>query len=82
VEREIVLEGDIRKMYNSIHIEKVEQHCHRFLWRDLEERPPDTYIIQRVSMGDRPAAANNTEAIYKTAELFESQFPYVARLLK
>jgi len=81
-EREILLLGDIREMYNSIHIEKVEQHCHRFLSRDLEERLPDTCIIQRVSMGDCPAAAISTEAIYKTAELFESQFSYVACLLQ
>jgi len=33
-------------------------------------------------MGNCPAAEITTEAIYKTAELYESQFLYVARLLK
>jgi len=68
-------------MYNSIYIEKVEQHRHRFLWRDLE-RPPDTYIIQKGSMGNCPAAVISTEAIYKTAELYEGQFTNLTRLLK
>jgi Mor family transcriptional regulator len=81
-EREHVLIGDIRKMYNSIFIEEVEQHCHRFLWRNLENRQPDIYLITRVNMGDRPAAAISSEAIYKTADLFHSEYPEVACLLK
>jgi len=81
VEREIVLLGDIRKMYNSIYIEKVEQHRHRFFWGNLE-RPPDTYIIQKRSMGNCSATIISKEAIYKTAELYEGQFTNVTRLLK
>ena len=77
-----VLVGDIRKMYNSIFIEATEQHCHRFLWRKLEDREPDIYIIQRVNMGDRPAAAISSEAIYKTADMCQDSSPEVSNLLK
>ena len=77
-----VIVGDIRKMYNSVHVNDVESHCHRFLWRNLEtNRSPDVYVIQRVNMGDKPAGATSTEAIYKTAAMFQSDYPRVAELL-
>lgn len=78
----IALVADIRKMYNSIHIGPIEQHCHRFLWRNLEDREPDVYMITRVNMGDRPAAAISAEAIYKTADMVEPGHPDVSHLLK
>ena len=81
-ENQSVIVGDIKKMYNSIYVESTEQHCHRFLWRDLENRVPDVYVITRVNMGDRPAAAISSEAIYKTADLFNTDYPDVSRLLK
>ena len=34
-EEQVVLIGDIRKMYNSVHLDILEQHTHRFLWREL-----------------------------------------------
>ena len=77
------IQADIPKMYNLVFIEEVKQHCHRLLWRDLEtDRQPDKYIITRVNMGDRPAAAISTEAIYMTAKLFEGMYPRVAELLR
>ena len=81
-EEQVALVGDIRKMYNSIHINPTEQHCHRFLWRDLETREPDIYAITRVNMGDRPAAAISAEAIYMTADMNADIFPDVTQLLK
>ena len=82
-EEQVALVGDIRKMFNSVHIKPLEQHCHRFLWRDLEtERDPDIYMMTRVNMGDTPAPAISTEAVYKTADLFKDQSPQAANLLK
>lgn len=82
-EEQIAFVGDIRKMFNSIHLKPLEQHCHRFLWRDLiTDRDPDTYVMTRVNMGDTPAPAISTEAVYKTAEMFESDSPKAANLLK
>jgi hypothetical protein len=40
--------GDIKKMFHSVHLEEPEMHCHRFLWRDLEQRNPDIYVMTRV----------------------------------
>jgi len=81
-EEPVVILDDIRKMYNSIYIEQVEQHCHRIIWRDLEDRLPDVYVILRVTMGDCPAAAISTEAIYKLAALSEREYPAVAQILQ
>ena len=82
-EEQVALVGDIRQMSHSIHLKPLEQHCHRFLWRDLEtDREPDGYVMTRVNMGDTPAPAISTEAVYKTADMFESESPKAANLLK
>ena len=57
------------------HVEEIEQHCHRFLWRDMEGRDPDVYVILRVNMGDKPAGAISAEALYKTAAMFKEAYP-------
>ena len=82
-EEQVALVGDIRKMFHSIHLKPLEQHCHRFLWRDLEtDQEPDVYVMTRVNMGDTPAPAISTEAMYKTADMFETDSPKAANLLK
>lgn len=78
-----VLVGDIRKMFHTVRITEQEQHCHRFLWRNLNtNRPPDIYVITRVNFGDKPAPAICAEAILKTATLCEQSHPRVAVMLR
>ena len=82
-EESVGVVGDIRKMFHSVHLEELEQHCHRFLWRDLIiDKPPDIYVMLRVNMGDKPAPAICTEAIYLTADKFQDISPQAAQLLK
>ena len=82
-EEQLALVGDIRKMFHSIHLKPLEQHCQRFLWGNLEiDREPDVYVMTRVNMGDTPAPAISTEAVYKTADMFETESPKAANLLK
>lgn len=41
-EDHIGLTCDISKIYNSVRMSVFDQHCHRFLWRELETaRAPD-----------------------------------------
>ena len=80
-EDKVAVVVDISKMYNSIHTTETEHHTHRFLWRDYENRKPDVYIITRVNMGDRPAAAISSEVIRQTGDKFKGQHPRVAELL-
>ncbi|XP_064637019.1 uncharacterized protein LOC135493548 [Lineus longissimus] len=52
-ERPIAIYGDISKMYHSILISPtVDANTHRFLWRNLENRPPDTYKKLVLTSGD------------------------------
>ena len=82
-EEAVALVGDIRKMFNSVHLKEMDKHCHRFLWRNLEDdKPPDIFVIERVNMGDTPAPAVATEALYKTTKRFKEESPEAAELLK
>ena len=64
----VALAGDIKKMYHSVHLSELDQHTHRFLWRELDEqRAPETYAMTRVCFGDKPAGAIATVALRLTA---------------
>ncbi|GAA6101821.1 uncharacterized protein LOC106611916 [Tachysurus ichikawai] len=60
--------GDI-KMYNSVWLEDLEMHLHRFLWRDTEEGEIEEYAITRVNIVDRPAGCIAQLAMRETAKL-------------
>ena len=75
-EGEIAFTGDIKKMYHTIHLSEEDRHMHRFLWRDLDtERKMDTYIMMRVSFGDKPAGTIAAVALQKTAREYEGIYP-------
>ena len=50
-------------------------------WREVQVAL-DVYVMTRVNMADTPAPAISTEAIYQTADMFESDSPKAANLLK
>lgn len=82
-ENNIAMIGDIKKMYHTVKIKTLEQHTHRFLWRDMDtKRPPDTYVIQRVSFGDKPSGTIATVALRKTAEMGTDKYPKAAQVIK
>ena len=75
-EGEVAIAGDIKKMYHSVHLSQLDQHMHRFLWRDLNlNKPMDTYIMTRVCFGDKPAGTIAAVALQKTALEFKDQYP-------
>ena len=52
----VAMTGDIRKMYHSIKIGILDQHTHRFLWRDNNPNiKSNIYVMASVSFGDSPA---------------------------
>ena len=82
-EEPVAIVGDIRKMFHSVFLRPTEQHCHRFLWRELDSsRDPDIYVMERVNMGDRPASAIATEALYMTADLSGDIAPRATEFIK
>ena len=71
----IAFAGDIKKMYHSVHLSEVDQHMHRFLWRNLDiNRAMDTYIMTRVSFGDKPAGTIAAVAFQKTAKKYKDKY--------
>ena len=67
-QEKIAIAGDISKMYNSVRISEQDQHVHRFMWRDLQiSRPPDHFVLTRVTFGDRPSAIIASLALRKTS---------------
>ena len=81
-ENEVAFMGDIKKMYHSVKTPPVEQHTHRFLWRDMNVcEEPDTYVIQRVSFGDKPSATIATVALRKTAQMRNEVPPEAAKII-
>ena len=82
-ENEVAFIGDIKKMYHTIKTTVLDQHTHRFLWRDMvTDKAPDTYVIQRVSFGDKPSETIATMALRKKAEMGSEQFPDAAKIVK
>ena len=81
-ENAVAVTGDIKKMYHSVKISDIDQHTHRFLWRDFDvSRDPDVYVMTSVSFGDRPAGNIATLALRKTAEMGMQKFPKAAETI-
>ena len=75
-ENSIAMAADIRKMYNSVMTSILDQHCHRYLWRNMEvDKVPETYIITTVNIGDKPGGAIATVALRETAGIFKAENP-------
>ena len=47
-----------------------------------KRKEPDTYVIQRVSFGDRPSGTIATVALRKTAEMSRENYPQAARVIE
>lgn len=82
-EERVAISGDVSKMYHRVLIPEVDQHVHRFLWRDMEvDREPDVYIKTVLTFGDKPAPAMAQIALRKTAEEHQQSYPQAAKALK
>ena len=82
-ENSIAMVAAIRKMYNSVMISHLDQHCHRYLWRNMElDKDTETYVITDVNIGDKPGGAIATVALRETAEIFKAENPHVAKIIQ
>ncbi|XP_071956883.1 uncharacterized protein [Antedon mediterranea] len=73
-ENRIAILGDISKMYHRIRIPEIDQHVHRYLWRDVEfDREPDIYIKQVLTFGDKPVPAMALES--------KTEYPEAAKVI-
>ena len=70
-------------MYHRIRIPEIDQHVHRFLWRNLQtHREPDVYVKTVLTFGDKPAPAMAQIALRKTAEEAKEAFPAAAQVIQ
>ncbi len=68
--------GDISKMFHAVAISEEDQQMHRFLWRDMRTTdPPDTYVSNVVTFGDKPAGTTAEEAMYMQARSMMDTHP-------
>ena len=82
-ENPVAIHGDISKMYHRVLIRKVDQHVHRYVWRDMEvDRAPDTYVKTVLTFGDKPAPAMAQTALKKTADENCDSYPEAASWVK
>ena len=82
-ENPVAVHGHISKMYHRVLIPEVDQHVHRYLWRDMEvDRAPDTYIKTVLTFGDKAAPAMAQTALKKTADENQDLYPEAANSLK
>lgn len=81
-EENTAIQGDIRKMYNSVLLSLEDQMVHLFLWRSDASQKPDVYAVCVVNIGDRPAGAIATECAYMTADMYSKEFPLAAATIK
>lgn len=66
----IAIAGDIKKIYNTVPISERDQHCHRFLWRDMEtDKAADVYVLNTVTFGDRPSSIITTLCLHQSASM-------------
>ena len=78
----IALVGDIKKMFHTIKISYVDQHTHRFLWRDMQcHMRPTIYVMNVISFGDKPAGTIAMVALRETALLCEERYPRASKTL-
>lgn len=81
-EEPVAIYGDIRKMYHTIHVGELEQHCQRFLWRDLQtDRAPDIYVVTRNCFGNGPAGVIAHVGLQKCARHMEALLPSAAQTI-
>ena len=69
-------------MFYCVKIPLEDMHVHQFLWRNFEQRAPDTYVLTIVTPGDKPAPAMAITALLKTAKESEADYSQAARTLQ
>ena len=74
--------GDIMKMFQCIDVPLRDQLTHLFLWRNFDTgRPPDTYAMTKVNMGDKPSSCIAQCALQRTAEEDSTEYPEASKIV-
>ena len=75
--------GDISKMFLQILLRKSDCQLHRFLWRDMEtSREPDTYVLLRVTFGDKSSPDMASFVMLKIAQENKPFTPEASKIIE
>ena len=79
----MVVQGDIRNMYNAVKLAEEDCYIQCFLWRNMNEnREARTYQVIMNNIGVKPAGAIAATALYKSAEEFKGRYPEMVKQLR
>ena len=82
-ENQVTFIADISKMYHRICIPEMDQHVHRFLWKNLKTyREPNVYVKTVLTFRDKSGPAMAQTALGKTADEAKETFPAAAQVIK
>ena len=82
-EEPIAFTGDISKMFLQILLPEEDSQVHRFLWRSMEtSREPSTYVLLRVTFGDKPSPDMASFVMLKIVEECRDIAPKASKILE
>ena len=82
--RKVALHTDIRKMYNSVLLDKSHWKYQLYLWDEglRPDVPPRIKVIPTAIYGVRSSGNVSQCGVHKTAELFKEDYPEAYRVVK
>ncbi|XP_028403964.1 uncharacterized protein LOC114526564 [Dendronephthya gigantea] len=82
-EEAVAFAGDILKMFLQVLLPESDCQVHRFLWRDMEtSREPSTYVLLRVTFGDKPSPDMASFVMLKIAEEHPETTPEASKIIE
>ena len=82
-EEPVAFAGDISKMFLQILLPERDCQVHRFLWRNMDtSQEPSTYVLLRVTFGDKPSPDMASFVMLKIAEDNRDSTPEASKIIE
>ncbi|XP_070067158.1 uncharacterized protein [Drosophila virilis] len=82
LKEEVALTGDICKMYRCVRVEPADSYLQCILWRASQHQKIQTYKLDTVTYGTKPASFLSVRAIHQLAMDEQQAFPIGADIIK